>query len=100
MVCQVLQVVKDKREVQDEMACLDRTDCQVHEERWDWMGLLAERSVILYSSVCLVSVKNLWNGETLCIVLILIYLLTAIGLSPGTSTHLRTNNTYWHLPYN
>ena len=26
-------------------------------------------------------------------VLILIYLLTAIGLSPGSSTHLHTNNT-------
>ena len=58
----------------------------------------------------------------------MIYLLTAIGLSPGGSTHLHTNNTYnntkqkihtttqqfwksegrapswlvlpWHLPYN
>jgi len=47
MVCQVLQVLKDKREVQDEMACLDRTDCQVHEERWDWMGLLAEREFVV-----------------------------------------------------
>ena len=27
------------------------------------------------------------------IILILIYLLTAIGLSPGDSTHLHTNNT-------
>jgi hypothetical protein len=50
MVCQVFQELKDKREVQDEMAYLDRPDCRVHEERWVWMGLLAKRSVILYRS--------------------------------------------------
>jgi hypothetical protein len=47
MVCQVLQELKDRREVQDEMACLDRPVFWVHEERWVWMGLLAKRSVIL-----------------------------------------------------
>jgi hypothetical protein len=49
MVCRVFQELKDRREVQDETACPDLPDWQVHEERWVWMGLPAKRSVILYS---------------------------------------------------
>jgi hypothetical protein len=47
MVCQVFQELKDKREIQDEMACLDKADRQVHEERWVWMGLLAKRDLVV-----------------------------------------------------
>jgi hypothetical protein len=40
------------------------------------------------------SVHNKMNYLEILILLILINLLTAIGLSPGGSTHLHTNNTY------
>jgi len=40
------------------------------------------------------SVHNNINYLEISILLILIYLLTAIGLSPGGSTHLQTNNTW------
>jgi hypothetical protein len=36
---------------------------------------------------------NYYYSRTLEDIIIIIYLLTAIGLSPGGSTHLHTNNT-------
>ena len=47
-----------------------------------------EACVILYQCCLLV-----FYGVSSSLILILIYLLTAIGLSPGGSTHLHTNNT-------
>jgi len=62
--------------------------CQIH----SYVGL-----VILYSSHGKIKVNEAWvsvDHSALGIgIMIIIYLLTAIGLSPGGSTHLHTNNT-------